>query len=129
MDNHFKELDAQSLDRDTALSFPKSMFRIGEFFARVQEAFQPFGHKTLTNRLESKGGIPFDEVGWFKQGVDCEILRPDSKGWQKGKIRIRISLEFCPDDIGEASNIPSLANTEQVASLDDIRQTLNHSNS
>jgi hypothetical protein len=34
---------------------------------------------------------------WFTdRGIDCEALRFGSKGWQKG--RIRLSLEFCPDE-------------------------------
>ena len=45
MNNKFQELESQSLDRDTALSFPNSMFRVGEFFEKVKEAFQIVGHE------------------------------------------------------------------------------------
>jgi hypothetical protein len=31
------------------------------------------------------------------EGVDCEVMRLDQPGWQKGEIRIKqIELEFCP---------------------------------
>jgi hypothetical protein len=33
---------------------------------------------------------------WINNGVDCQILKP-SKNWQKGKLRMKVSLEFCPD--------------------------------
>ncbi len=46
---------------------------------------------------------------WHSQGVRCKILKPGGY-WKKGKIKIRISLEFCPD--------------EPESPLDDIRQTL-----
>lgn len=124
MNNKFQELESQSLDRDIALSFDNSMFRVGEFFEKVKEAFQITGHDTLINKLANRGGIPFDRTNWFTQGVDCEILRPDSKGWQKGKIRIKISLEFSPDDIEESFESIESVDEGLVSSLDDIRQMI-----
>jgi KGK domain len=32
--------------------------------------------------------------GWFSDGLECETLRFNGNGWQRGKIRIR--LEFLP---------------------------------
>ena len=30
--------------------------------------------------------------------VECEVMKLDQPGWQKGKIRIKqIELEFCPE--------------------------------
>ena len=55
---------------------------------------------------------------WFFQGEECEILKAGSKGWQKGKIKINVTLEFIPDE------------SESVESpLDDVRQEFNQSNS
>ncbi|NJN85089.1 MAG: KGK domain-containing protein [Leptolyngbyaceae cyanobacterium SL_7_1] len=34
--------------------------------------------------------------GWFNHGLACEVLRLGNQGWQRGRVRIR--LEFCPDD-------------------------------
>ncbi|WP_156815588.1 KGK domain-containing protein [Pseudanabaena sp. PCC 6802] len=34
---------------------------------------------------------------WLNGEVVCEILEPGSPQWVKGKLRIRLSLEFCPD--------------------------------
>ena len=48
---------------------------------------------------------------WFKEGEECEILRAGSKGWQKRKIKINVTLEFIPDEI-----------EEDKSPLDDIRQ-------
>ena len=55
---------------------------------------------------------------WFYEGEECEILRAGSKGWQKGKIKINVTLEFVPDE-------PE----EDRSPLDDIRQADNNSNS
>lgn len=35
---------------------------------------------------------------WITQGVDCEILRTDGRGWIKGKAKIKLSIEFEPDE-------------------------------
>ncbi len=34
---------------------------------------------------------------WFREnGVECEVLRANGGGWQKGRLRFR--LEFVPDE-------------------------------
>lgn len=54
-----------------------------------------------------------DNTLWFKEGINAEILRVNSKGWQKGKIKIKVTVEFEPDE------------PEQPESpLDDIRQAV-----
>ncbi|MBW4533405.1 MAG: hypothetical protein KME09_05660 [Pleurocapsa minor HA4230-MV1] len=53
---------------------------------------------------------------WFYQGGECEILRAGSPGWQKGKIKIKVTLEFSPDEPEETSS-----------PLDDIRQEIDKS--
>ncbi|HEY9667708.1 MAG TPA: KGK domain-containing protein [Coleofasciculaceae cyanobacterium] len=61
----------------------------------------------------------------FGQGLDCEALRFGKKGWQKGKFRIQMSIEFCPDepDMEEAS--PSNEFLQPESPLDDLRQMMN----
>ncbi|MEP0872249.1 hypothetical protein NDA01_20765 [Trichocoleus desertorum AS-A10] len=120
MNNNFQELNVQSLDKDAALAFSKSMFKVGEFSTKVKEAFHPHGHNVLVNTLASRGGIPSDDKAWFEQGISCEILRPDAKGWHKGKIRIRIAVEFCPDELEEAIENVDLLNGKAESPLDDI---------
>lgn len=55
---------------------------------------------------------------WFYEGEDCEILSAGSPGWQKGKIKINVTLEFIPDEV-----------EENQSPLDDVRQEINHNNS
>ena len=54
---------------------------------------------------------------WLGEGVYCEVLQLGAKNWQKGKIKIRVSVEFCPDE-----------SKESESSLDDIRQAIENSN-
>ena len=57
---------------------------------------------------------------WINEGLKCEILKLGSNNWKKGKVRINISLEFCPDEpeiseyespLDEIRNHPSFPNS------------------
>jgi len=64
---------------------------------------------------------------WFSAGKDCEILKIGAKGWQKGKVKIRISLEFCPEE-PEDTETPENNQPETNAPespLDDLRRMIN----
>ncbi len=46
-----------------------------------------------------------------EHGVDGEALRFGSKGWEKGKVRLHLSIEFCPNDGAvQASTAPGVGN-------------------
>jgi hypothetical protein len=47
---------------------------------------------------------------WLQEGVDCRILRAGVIGWQKGRLKVKVSVEFIPD--------------EPESPLDDIRQDM-----
>ena len=94
---NFKPLNKYSYE-NTVLSFSNSMFKIREFITAIERAFQSQGLDILKNMLSSRGGIPGTSEEWYTQGVDCELLKPGTEGWKKGKIRIKISLELCLDE-------------------------------
>ncbi|MBW4647987.1 MAG: hypothetical protein KME06_04700 [Kastovskya adunca ATA6-11-RM4] len=48
----------------------------------------------------------------FNDGIDCQVLKFRSESWQKGKIKIRVIVEFCPDE-------PEISEPE--ARFDDVR--------
>lgn len=96
----FKTLDFESEHGESALAFAHSMFKLGEFMKSVKNAFETQGLDELGKALSNRGGVPTlkeDKLLWFKSGVNCEILKPNTKGWQKGKIKLKITVEFCPD--------------------------------
>lgn len=57
---------------------------------------------------------------WNQYGVEAEILDPESGGWKKGKVRMRVVLEFCPDEPEEIA----INNNSENNSLNDIRKTI-----
>jgi hypothetical protein len=43
------------------------------------------------------GGSDWYDNNWTGKGVHCEVLKLGCNQWQKGKIKIRVSVEFYPD--------------------------------
>lgn len=54
-------------------------------------------------------------IKWINEGLECEVLNLGATQWKKGKVRIKISLEFCPDEL----EIP-----EYQSPLDEIRREM-----
>jgi KGK domain len=52
-----------------------------------------------------------------------------AKAWQRGKVRIKVNLEFCPEECGETIPMSNETATNQIISpLDDIRKMLDGDN-
>lgn len=100
-------------NEDTVLSVPESieqiwlshpMFKTGKLLKHIiSRAIE------ISIRDWEDDELYKEKKKWFREGVDCEMLQPNSN-WQKGKLKIRISLEFCPD--------------RPESPLDDIRQQI-----
>jgi hypothetical protein len=134
MTDQFKPLDDVVEDQQTVLSFDNSMYKVGEFMGQMKMAFQVTGIAACSQNLQNRGGVPYANSRganfWLKEGVNCELLKPASNGWKKGKVRIQIILEFCPDEPeGEEIleiNEPDIPQPESP--LDDLRQRINQEN-
>jgi hypothetical protein len=132
MTDQFKPLDDVAEDQQTVLSFDNSMYKVGEFMRQMKIAFVESGLHNCSHRLKDRGGVTFLNQGnsWLQQGVNCELLKPGSNGWKKGKVRIKMILEFCHDEpevkeISESQE-PKISNPESP--LDDLRQRINQDN-
>lgn len=57
---------------------------------------------------EIRGKVAASLAEWSDEhGVDGEALRFGSKGWEKGKVRLHLSIEFCPNDGAAQASTPS----------------------
>ena len=43
-------------------------------------------------------GWPYATLFKMSSGADGSVLKANGGGWRKGKIRVRIAVEFCPDE-------------------------------
>ena len=50
----------------------------------------------------------------FKEGISCEVFKSGATGLQKGRLKAKLVLEFCPDK----------SRIEEKSPLDDIRQMM-----
>lgn len=127
--NMVEPQDLKNFDHKDIISFESQLFKVEQLFEAIQESFNSgdtgyYLQDALTRRKVPINARSFSsayqeeqEEWWFSEGGECEILRPGSQGWQKGKIRIRLkaTLEFCPDE--PESN-------QEESPLDDIRQMI-----
>ncbi|WP_041233692.1 KGK domain-containing protein [Cylindrospermum stagnale] len=135
MEDNFK-LD--NCNQNEVLSIKDKVFKI----SKIQETIKTIFCGNLANALYEQltsYGVDIDPGGnvignkfyrynskFFKEGIECEILKFNSEGWQKGKFRIKVSIEFCPDEpeIEETTEIK-----EPESPLDDLRRMINDATS
>ena len=91
-----------------------------DFPNKLIESLKNAGIQSVDIYSSSKGSTKSYKTNnkWLLDGKDCEILQVGSNGWKKGKIRLKLSLEFIPDE-------PEMNEIESP--LDDIRQSINQS--
>ncbi len=129
-----ENFNLQNCSNDDALLVKDKAFKIGQVKEAVTKAFRGELAKILYDLLNSYG-VQIDPGGhvsgnkfyrhnhkWFDDGINCEILKIGAKGWQKGKIKIKVTLEFCPDE-PEIEEAPEI--TQPESPLDDIRRMIN----
>lgn len=120
------------------------MCKFGKFKQSLQFALQDKLPDTLVEYLETQGikGTSIREwhpgtrdyqkrnSKWFTDGKDCAILSICGGGWQKGKIRIKFTLEFCLDEpeLEQIKQSNELESNQPESPLDDIRRMMNKDN-
>jgi hypothetical protein len=126
---------------DDVISFGGKMYKFGQFKSALQSVFTGNLADVIIESLDSQGinGTSIYVVPsrgsaytvnwkWWGEGKDCEILSIGAKGWQKGKIRMKVTLEFCPDEPEVEETSTSNTITEPESPLDDLRQMINQEN-
>lgn len=85
--------DFQPLDDDEVLYvtlgrvlMANPTFKVGEFLDALAQAIS-----------DRENDWADENEGWFSDGLECEALRFNGQGWQRGKVRIR--LEFMPEGL------------------------------
>ncbi len=123
IENNFRHLEHE--ESNAVVSFNNgTVFKVSKFMEYINNFF---GQSSLLNSLSEQlkdaglGTPPNYRSEYWNTGVDAEILEPQSGKWKKGKMRLRVILEFCSDEPEDAT----INNVQQnVNSLDDIRQTI-----
>ena len=130
----------KNCSEDDVLSFGNTMFKVDKL---KQELNKLFGKRNLGEqiskilgwqnlnvqmRTHSSDSSYYFYEDWFVEGINCEILRV-GESWQKGKVKInlKVSLEFCSDELEIEQTLISEQKqiTQPESSLDDIRRMIN----
>ena len=94
------------------------MYKVLQMLEVIKEA--------IRQQESQRGRWAEQDEDWFNEGTNCEILKIGSKGWKTGKVRIKISLEFCPNEsVNEEEYFnEKLVHIQEDSPLDDIRQAM-----
>ena len=115
MNNNFENLKSEDVVSVYAgqIFVSSRTFTVVEFIAAMMQATK----KQLGDLTEGK-------ETWFGEGLECKILKPGAKSWERGKVRI--SLEFEPEELEITQTVESseLENSKSESPLDDIRQRM-----
>ena len=87
-----------------------SMFKLSDIVRKVSCQFL-----NLKEEFWWKEDIPRRK--WVIDGIKCEILKVGEGIWKKGKMRIKVVLEFCPDEPKSSNSLLTASNSP----LDDLR--------
>ncbi|MEA5625035.1 KGK domain-containing protein [Nostoc sp. UHCC 0251] len=109
------------------LDFGGNTYKIAKFKQAINTSFSSTIEYKLNQELSSKG-IHIKESpngNWFQKGTDCEILTLGSQSWKKGKVKVKISVEFYieEEDI-QITNSNNSEITEPESPLDDLRRMI-----
>ncbi|BAZ44135.1 hypothetical protein NIES4102_11410 [Chondrocystis sp. NIES-4102] len=111
----FNEFLVQCDDKDVISFQSDRLVSISKFKGGVNKVIKDDAIPAIHSYIHRQ--LTLSSQTWFTDGEECEILRAGSSGWQKGKIKVNITLEFIPDTA-----------TENSSPLDDLRQEINNSN-
>jgi hypothetical protein len=104
-------------DEKDVVSFEsEQLISISKVKDAVFQSFKQSGVGYISQHISSYSGLDYS-YPWFHEGQECEILRAGSQGWQKGKIKINVTLEFISDE-------PEVIKSP----LDDVRQEIDKLN-
>jgi len=138
-----KHIFLENYENDDVCSFGSTMFKVGKLRQVMKLATASHLEGALTELFKTQGlqidtskYNPqlrcYDTQKWFGDGIDCEALKIGAKGWQKGKVKITVIVEFCPDEpeMEETPENNESETSKPESPLDDLRrQLLNQENS
>ncbi|BAZ06826.1 KGK domain-containing protein [Calothrix sp. NIES-3974] len=101
------------------ISVKDKIYKTGKVIDNIIQSFKNKLYSNLNeylvNQFDMKNIANLPEL--FDSGIECELLQTDGGGWQKGKIKINITLEFIPDQ----PDVTETAANSHLSPLDDLR--------
>ncbi|MGB3532793.1 MAG: KGK domain-containing protein [Microcoleaceae cyanobacterium] len=122
-------IEIKNCNDDQVFSFQDQTCKFNRFKQEVWQSLST-NSRNITKQLNDQLGVKYLDIAsqLFTEGKECEVLKP-YKGWQKGKIKVNIVLEFIPDEPEpvEENGHQEMDNSTE-SPLDEIRQQLTTNN-
>jgi hypothetical protein len=120
---------------DDVIAFGEAMFRSGKLKRAIGQSFDGSVGRAIDQKLRQNGlEIPIRMIGstrlanehcqWFDEGISCEILDLATRQWCKGKVRVRVSVEFFVEDTGEKMLLPGDSSSSTLRERNSSQPTL-----
>lgn len=99
MANNYKSLENEAnviniIDQDLHRFYvDQSMFKLGHLIEGIKCKLIDLSRSDL--KAENKN---LNRKKWLNDGVEVEVLKVGALGWQKGKLKLKVTVEFCPDE-------------------------------
>ena len=109
----------EQLEREDVISVYSSQILVNNRTFTVSEFMV-----AMLTLIKTQSGWTEEKASWFSEGIDCKLLKPGAKSWQRGKVRI--SLEFEPEnlEVEDNSENGNISTHPLNTPLDDIRQRI-----
>lgn len=96
----------KALNNDVIIELDPLTLKSSKLLSIAYEAFSGKGMDELKGISHHRGHGNFPNcknMVWFQEGVDCKIvdLASSTSVWKTGKIRLKVSLEFCSEEVEE----------------------------
>jgi hypothetical protein len=119
MDDRWRKIEGE--DHVLALNDYSSL-KVGKYRKEIEEQFQAIAQSlssqstkqiALAKLAQSQAVLmQFRQVDWIcspLEGIDCEILFLGEEHWQKGKLRIKVSIDF-PEILNNSNPVDNIFN-------------------
>jgi hypothetical protein len=124
MDN---EIKIDGISEKSAIAIGDQTFRFSSISQSINRCFESdylmrrFSSIFNMHLRENDFVVDVNSEEWIHEGLDCEILQPHSNDWQKGnlKMKVSISFEFTPES---NESTQQQENITPESPLDEIRQ-------
>ena len=120
----------------SAISFDGKIYKVEEIAKVIRESkpslgrfifsyFQKSDKQIHPGTSQESGQADYDS--YFEEGIPFEILQPGSEEWVKGRMRLKMSLEFVIDqpDLLDTETQSDAVESANENPLDAIRQSSN----
>jgi len=114
------DITVTGCENTDVISFSTGMFRADQLAKAFKWQISEIAQKSCELLKQNHKIEIHTQV--FKNGTDCEVLSPKSKGWKKGKFKVKLELEFIPAETEDIQGFESYS-----SGLDSLRSKIDSS--